>query len=44
MRWKRNMSREDKKVSMFLCLIKYHAMKKYWGVEAKLQANYLPYS
>jgi hypothetical protein len=29
---------------MFLCLIKHRAMKKYWGVEAKFQANYFPYS
>jgi hypothetical protein len=35
---KRNMPSGGKKVS--LCLIKYHVMKKYWGVEAKLQANY----
>jgi hypothetical protein len=33
-----------KNVSMFLCLIKHHAMMKCWGVEAKLQANYFPYS
>jgi hypothetical protein len=33
-----------KNVSMFVCLIKHHAIKKYWGVEEKLQANYFPYS